>query len=136
MRSSFLPAHRGPPRHPWQDAALPGPVVNRRRRSLLAAVLVISSLAYACSGGDKQSPTDVDPPRVTRVVVSPGSMTFTALGQTAQLRAQVTDQFGSDIGGGALSWSSSDTDVAVVSGWPPVQLPPGMMPLFEITWPR
>jgi hypothetical protein len=49
------------------------------------------------------------------VVLDPASASFTAVGQTRQLSATVTDQNGNPIASPSLSWSSSDTAVATVS---------------------
>ena len=50
----------------------------------------------------------------TTVAVTPDTVAFTAIGQTAQLAAEVRDQIGRVMEGEAVSWSSSDTAVAVV----------------------
>ena len=48
------------------------------------------------------------------VAVSPDSVAFSAIGQTSQLVAEVRDQAGRTIEGVTVSWSSSDTLVAMV----------------------
>ena len=50
----------------------------------------------------------------TTVEVTPDTVAFTALGQTAQLAAEVRDQNRRVMAGVAVSWSSSDTTVAMV----------------------
>ena len=53
-------------------------------------------------------------PAPTTVVVTPDTVALTALGQTAQLAAEVGDQIGRTMEGVPVSWSSADTLVAAV----------------------
>ena len=53
-------------------------------------------------------------PLPTTVAVSPDTVRFTALGQTAQLAAEVREQAGRVMAEAFISWSSGDTLVAVV----------------------
>ena len=53
-------------------------------------------------------------PVPTAVAVTPDTVVLTALGQTAQLTADVRDQLGRVMDGVGVSWSSSDATVAVV----------------------
>ena len=53
-------------------------------------------------------------PAPTTVAVTPDTLALTALGQTAQLTAEVRDQAGRAMGGVPVSWSSADTTVAAV----------------------
>ena len=53
-------------------------------------------------------------PAPTMVAVTPDTVAMTALGQTAQLTAQVRDQAGRVMEGVPASWSSADTTVAAV----------------------
>ena len=53
-------------------------------------------------------------PLPATVAVSPDTVQFTALGQTAQLSAEVRDQLGRVIEGAAAAWSSLDAFVAEV----------------------
>ena len=75
-----------------------------------AAVLTLVA-ALAC-GGDETIPPD--PPEPTRVTVSPSSLDFAALQDTARLSAQVHDQFGDLMADAAVTWASSDASVASV----------------------
>jgi alpha-tubulin suppressor-like RCC1 family protein len=50
------------------------------------------------------------------VTVTPGSQTLTALGTTVQLTAEVRDANGSLISGVPITWSSSDSSIAVPDG--------------------
>ena len=53
-------------------------------------------------------------PSPTTVAVTPDTVTLMALGQTAQLAAEVRDQVGRVMEGVPVSWSSADTTVASV----------------------
>ena len=53
-------------------------------------------------------------PAPTTVAVNPDTLALTALGQTAQLTAEVRDQAGRVMAGVPVSWSSADTLVAMV----------------------
>ena len=53
-------------------------------------------------------------PLPTTITLSPDTVRFTALGQTAQLAAEVQDQVGRVMAEASVSWSSGDTLVAVV----------------------
>ena len=53
-------------------------------------------------------------PLPTTVAVTPDTVVLTAVGQTAQLTAEVRDQAGRVMEGIAVAWSSADTSVAVV----------------------
>ena len=54
-------------------------------------------------------------PVPTTVAVTPDTVALTALGQTAQLTAEVRDQVGRVMTDARVSWSSADTTVATVS---------------------
>ena len=51
---------------------------------------------------------------VRAVIVSPEALEFSALGDTARLRAEVVDANGHPVGGAAATWASGDREVAVV----------------------
>ena len=53
-------------------------------------------------------------PAPTTVAVTPGTLAFTALGQTMQLAAEVLDQAGRVMEDEPVAWSSADTMVAAV----------------------
>ena len=53
-------------------------------------------------------------PAPTAITVAPDTVALTALGQTAQLAAEVQDQIGRVMEGVRVSWSSADTTVAAV----------------------
>ena len=82
-----------------------------RRWQLRPAVVLTLAAALSC-GGDETIPPD--PPEPTRVTVSPGSLQFAALRDTARLSAQVHDQYGDLMADAAVAWASSDASVASV----------------------
>ena len=53
-------------------------------------------------------------PVATTIAVTPDTLELTALGQTAQLSAEVRDQAGRVMEGVAVSWSSNDTTIVAV----------------------
>ena len=55
-------------------------------------------------------------PAPTTVAVIPDTVAFTAIGETAQLAAEVRDQNGNVMSGVAVTWSSSSASVATVDG--------------------
>ena len=72
-------------------------------------------LTLSC-GDDGVGPTPPPPPPpapvATTVTVDPGSVSFTALGETARFTAEVRDQNGQAMAGAAVAWASSDASVA------------------------
>jgi len=74
-----------------------------------AALLVGLSLGAGGCGGPSE-------PRLpTTATLAPASVSLTALGQTAQLTATITDQHGEAIASPALTWTSSNLAAASVS---------------------
>lgn len=95
----------------------PARAVGRLRRLFFAPV-VMASVAGASACGDgatELSPVASDPPRATKVSVTPATAEMTALGATVQLAADVRDQNGNAMAGAAVSWSSGAAAVATVS---------------------
>ena len=82
---------------------------------LVPATLSATLWAYACGDGTTAPPT-LRPPRPTTVAVTPATTQLTALGATVQLSAEVRDQNGQVMAGAAVTWSSSTTSIATVSG--------------------
>ena len=80
-------------------------------------VLIAVAVAAACGDSGTGLPDpDPDPPGVpTSVAVSPASVSFSALGDTAKLTATVSDQYGQVMAGVSPAWSSADRSVASVS---------------------
>ena len=72
------------------------------RLAFLCVVCVAVPLLSACDGGPAQPPPGV--PAV--LVVSPESVTLTAIGHTEQLGAEVVDHYGDVVGGGSVGWIS------------------------------
>ena len=66
------------------------------------------------SGAAGRAAITVADPAPTTIVVTPDTVALTALGQTAQLAAEVRDQAGRVMAGVAVTWSSADTLVATV----------------------
>ena len=71
----------------------------------------VTATAAGITGGAELS---VVAPAPTAVAVTPDTVALTALGQTAQLSAEVRDQAGRAMEGVPVSWSSADTAVAAV----------------------
>ena len=82
-----------------------------RHWRLRPAVVLTLAAALSC-GGDETIPPD--PPEPARVTVSPSSLEFAALRDTARLSAQVEDQYGDLMADAAVTWASSDASVASV----------------------
>jgi len=82
-----------------------------QRRAIVALAACSSSLLTAC-GGDPTPPPP--PPVATSITISPSSVTFTAVGDTEQLSAEVRDQNGNVMVGAAVNWSSLRPTVATV----------------------
>ncbi len=85
------------------------PATNRQ-----AAVphLVLAALALLAACGDSST---APPPVPASLTVSPASLDFDAVGDTAQLTATVVDQNGQVMAGATVMWESSDPAVAAVS---------------------
>jgi hypothetical protein len=72
------------------------------------ALLLLASLLHAgCGGG-------VEPKVPTTAALSAGAVSLTAIGQTHQLTATVTDQDGAPIASPSVTWASSNAAVATV----------------------
>ena len=73
--------------------------------------VVITATSSGVSGRAALTVADPEP---TNVAVIPDTVALTALGETAQLAAEVSDQLGRLMASVLLSWSSADTTVAAV----------------------
>ena len=93
------------------DVPSQGVFSSSRRWRLRPAVVLTLAAALSC-GGDETIPPD--PPEPARVTVSPSSLEFAALRDTARLSAQVHDQYGGLMADAAVAWASSDASVASV----------------------
>ena len=78
----------------------------------ISALSVAATAILVLSCGD----AGVEPPALvaTAVTVTPGSATFSALGDTARFTAEVRNQNGHVITGAAVAWTSSHASVAAV----------------------
>ncbi len=79
--------------------------------SLAEGGAVITATASGVAG---EAELSVVPPLPTSVAVSPDTVQLTALGQTAQLTAEVREQAGRVMAEAFVTWSSGDTLVAAV----------------------
>ena len=85
-------------------------------RYTLPALLVSLFLAYTLScGDDPPSVPPPDPPVPTTLSVTPASLAFTALGDTARLVAEVHDQYGTTMSDVSVSWVSRAPSLASVT---------------------
>ncbi len=92
--------------------------MNQRLLLLFVGLSVFAALP-ACG---KDSPTEPVPPEPpppapvpTRIAVTPALVTLDAIGQTAELSAQVFDQYNAPMAGAIVSWISGNAAVATVS---------------------
>lgn len=90
-----------------------------RIASAIALRITLLPLGLACGGGDGPAESPTAPPGsspvATSITISPESSTLSALGKTAQLRAEVLDQNGRAMASMTVTWSSSDDSVATVT---------------------
>ncbi len=84
---------------------------GRHRPTTVALAVCAAALLTSC-GGDPTPPPP--PPVATSMTISPSSVTFTAVGDTEQLSAEVRDQYGSVMVGAQVNWSSLRPTVATV----------------------
>ena len=97
---------------------------SRAFAKITASVYLV--ILAGCGGGDS-SPTSPEPstptppapppaPVATSISVTPSSHTLATIGATVQLMATVRDQNNNPMTGQAVTWTSSNTAVATVSG--------------------
>ncbi len=75
-----------------------------------------AEVTATASGITGSAEITVVPPVATTVAVTPETLALTALGQIAQLTAEVRDQNGDEIPQALVAWSSSNVSVASVDG--------------------
>ncbi len=94
------------------------PSAEPSRRRILGSVLVVVPWFLSCA--DAPADPGAQPPPVvpvpTTVTVEPPLASLSSLGETAQLAARVLDQNGNAMAGVTVTWSSSASGVATVSG--------------------
>ena len=73
-----------------------------------------AEVTAAAAGVTGRAALSVVAPAPTTVAVIPDTVALTALGQTAQLAAEVRDQIGRVMEGVVVSWSSADATIAAV----------------------
>ena len=83
-------------------------------RSWAAASAALVTCALPACGDDPIPPEPPDPVATT-VEVTPATATLSALGETVQLTATVSDQNGNVMTGASVTWSSADASVATVN---------------------
>ena len=80
----------------------------------MAASVTAAIWTYAC-GEAGTEPTPADPPRPATVALAPNTVTFTTLGDTARLAAEVRDQDGRVMAGAHVTWLTRNSTVAEVT---------------------
>jgi surface protein len=80
------------------------------KKTLLLALAVI---VVGC--GSDETPTGPPTPIATSITMSPVSLNFGALGDTATIAATVKDAAGTVITGASVTWATSDAAIATVS---------------------
>ena len=88
-------------------------LTSKSVRAALATAAVLGGALAVNSCGD---PAPTEPPAsvATTVTVTPGTATLEAIEATVQLAATVRDQFGLEMPGAQVAWSTSDATVATV----------------------
>ena len=103
--------HSSAQRRDVPSSGFGGPWPGWMRPVVLGAAVLVGGLAC---GDDSTGPALPPPPVATTVVVSPASVSFSAIGETVQLSAEVRDQNGSSMSGASVAWASSAVAVATV----------------------
>ena len=105
-----------PSRQP--PARLPQPRVNDPQLAIRAAAALTLAMALstlACGDGTTE-PHSTATPTPSAVWVTPATLELSALGDTAQLTADVRDQSGQPMAGAMVTWTSEAPEVATVDG--------------------
>ncbi len=88
-----------------------------RRPGLPNALSALAAMALLTScGGDATTvdPPLPEPPRPVAISVSPASVSFTSIGDTANFTARVTDQTGAEFSA-SVTWTSDNPEVSTVA---------------------
>ena len=93
------------------DTSVAGVDASGLVRSRAEGSAMVTATASGATGAAEMR---VVPPSPSRVVASPDTLAFDALGQKVQLEAEVLDQGGRPMAGVPVSWSGGDRLVAVV----------------------
>ena len=89
-----------------------------RELAIKAAAALVPGMALsilACGDGATEPPATATP-TPSAVWVTPATIELSALGDTAQLSADVRDQSGQPVAGAAVTWASEAPEVATVDG--------------------
>jgi len=97
------------------DVAAKTPGKRTAAGTRLLPVAFVTALALGCTGDSATTPSPPPEPVVTAVSLSASSLSFSSLGETAQLSATVTDQNGSAMTGQPITWTSNSSTIATVS---------------------
>ena len=87
---------------------------RRPARILASAIALLTVLSCGDSPTDPALPGAPDSPRPVSASLNPATLQLSALGETAQLTAEIRDQLGSPLQGAQVWWSSSEPAVATV----------------------
>ena len=98
----------------WTSSAVGVATVSSQ--GLVTAVSNGSATITARSGSASTTATVTVMQSVGSIAIEPSSATLMSLGETVQLTATVLDQNGQPVVDAVVTWSSSDTSVATVSG--------------------
>ena len=101
---------------PGRDTRHRGPCPRRalRRGLLVMLVPLLPLLPLACGGEDGPPTGPNGGGEPAAVVASHAALDFTALGDSTRLTAEVRDAAGNALDGVAVTWASTDEDVARV----------------------
>lgn len=77
-------------------------------------MMIWAALISLTACGEKETPVEPDPPRPTKLTVSPNTVERTRFGGGIIISAEVTDQYGETMDSVPVTWLSTDTLVATV----------------------
>ena len=94
------------------DSRRPGQL-NLVFKAIGVALLLLLS-ASACGDGGGNGDPDPEPPRLDSLALTPSSISFDALGDTARITATALDQYGDVFPDATIFWASNDATIATV----------------------